>query len=178
MCNYTVGINCLDNLTTMKEDNALVVVTGTFTHALICWNTCLNVIALNLHTVGADFIMNAPSSFALCRYIQAVRRLKAEGRKLLRTVHLMFVPGRTFDGFLYSLLFKVMIYAQAFVGYCAWLSQASDLCLIEYSLHSPGGSFATFVEIPFSQKMPSQSWSDTAVCSLRVWSFTWGCNAL
>ncbi|KAJ7999712.1 hypothetical protein DPEC_G00197250 [Dallia pectoralis] len=32
------------------------------------------------------------------QYIQAIRRLKAEGRKLLRTVHLMFVPDEEVGG--------------------------------------------------------------------------------
>ncbi|TNN84334.1 Aminoacylase-1A [Liparis tanakae] len=34
----------------------------------------------------------------VCVYIQAVRRLKAEGQKLMRTVHLMFVPDEEVGG--------------------------------------------------------------------------------
>ena len=29
----------------------------------------------------------------LCRYLEAVRRLKADGKKFLRTIYLTFVPG-------------------------------------------------------------------------------------
>lgn len=60
---------------------------------------------LNLHTVSLHLILFLwLMPVVLCRYIQAVRRLKAEGRRLSRTVHLMFVPG----GVLYC-LFKCVL---------------------------------------------------------------------
>lgn len=45
-----------------------------------------------------QFILRISSSdlSSLRRYIQAVRRLKAEGQKFLRTLHLTFVPGKSF----------------------------------------------------------------------------------
>ncbi|XP_056129626.1 aminoacylase-1A-like isoform X2 [Lampris incognitus] len=56
------------------------------------------------HTVSTDFLVSCcgrrlhlavPDSN---RYIQAIRRLKAEGKKLMRTVHLMFVPDEEVGG--------------------------------------------------------------------------------
>lgn len=34
------------------------------------------------------------TSLSLFRYIEAIRRLKAEGKRFPRTVHMTFVPGK------------------------------------------------------------------------------------
>lgn len=73
-------------------------------------NTWFKTHSSNLYTVSSGAILFyfchifAVSTSVLCRYIQAIRQLKAEGRKLMRTVHLMFVPGKICDCFPYSSL--------------------------------------------------------------------------
>uniref|UniRef100_A0A4W6DPB5 N-acyl-aliphatic-L-amino acid amidohydrolase n=1 Tax=Lates calcarifer TaxID=8187 RepID=A0A4W6DPB5_LATCA len=67
-------------------------------------NPSLKSILLNSHTdvVPVFQVWHSSSYFchnsAFCRYIQAVRRLKAEGWKPMRTVHLMFVPDEEVGG--------------------------------------------------------------------------------
>lgn len=56
MCNYTVGINCLDNFFLIKQDFAVVVVIVTLNYVLICIKSCFNTYSLNLHTEGSDSI--------------------------------------------------------------------------------------------------------------------------
>ena len=48
-----------------------------------------------LHAFEHVYIFNALTShLCLWRYIEAVRRLKKEGRSFPRTIHLTFMPGR------------------------------------------------------------------------------------
>lgn len=101
MCNYTVGINCLDNLLSIEQGFTVDVTIIPLNHIRISWQN-----SFNTRTVSSgsfcDIVTNTMSSFVLCRHIQAVRRLKAQGQKLMRTVHLMFVPGRIFGCFFSS----------------------------------------------------------------------------
>lgn len=46
------------------------------------------------HLVAAP----APDLHPLLRYLEAVRRLKAEGHHFPRTIHMTFVPGRSGSG--------------------------------------------------------------------------------
>lgn len=59
-----------------------------------------------------------PLLFFITRYIQAIRRLKAEGNKLMRTVHLMFVPGKAPSQWLY-VRFSITLNVNLCRPYCA-----------------------------------------------------------
>lgn len=110
MCNYTVRIKLPFN--NLFYQTGFVLQYCCDLHFSFC--SMRNTHSPTLHTVSADSISyfchnSALFIFLTSRYIQAVRRLKAEGRKLMRTVHLMFVPGKIFDcfpTFQYSLLSK------------------------------------------------------------------------
>lgn len=98
MCNNPVGINSLDNL---------FLVSFLSMYCDPCRETSHSLNLLTVSSAPTLFLWKMP--VVLCRYIQAVRRLKAEGRRLLRTVHLMFVPGGVFI-FLYLSFLKSFVW--------------------------------------------------------------------
>ena len=62
----------------------------------VCVYACVCVCVREcMHACEHVYIYNALTSHVcLWRYIEAVRRLKKEGRSFLRTIHLTFMPGR------------------------------------------------------------------------------------